>query len=208
MIDAPCGDGWALGEPLWERRNTFVASDRPGRNIVITHALWRLPFCAVIAAALLIGIAGCGAASRDQPAAAGFVGYHWQITNVRHDGNDVPIVARPGGYVMFTTDRNMFADDSVNFYSGRFQLSKSGFRPELVAVTAAGYVGDDASVLALIAAAQAVMQPNATVIATVRNDELTLTAAGYDITCRKAGTAKAPGSVQGAVPTCHDQSTC
>jgi hypothetical protein len=165
---------------------------RPRRGV---PARWRPVLVAgcvllVIAATGLLarGLPGAGGVRRTTTASAAYVGPTWRLESVEHDGTTVPIPTSLGVTLVLGRDGRFGANDSVNYLSGSYQPTESGFTTRDVGTTLAGYGGTDPAVLTAIAAVQALaytptgsgtLAPGTAVRARVDGDRLVLEAGGY-----------------------------
>jgi hypothetical protein len=120
------------------------------------------------------------------------VGFKWRIVEVQHGGSTIEIPAKLNGFVSFTHDRHLLANDGVNAHFGEFHLDGGGYRVSTMGVTLVGYSGNDRAQLALVGAVQAVTEQTTVVSAALQGDRLNLSRSGYRLTCTKAGAARNP----------------
>jgi hypothetical protein len=153
---------------------------------------------AVVAGAILLAltVAGCAAASGATPdaktavqaaASGGFVGYKWEVTSITHDGQRTPIPASLPVYLLFTPNGTFGANDAINFASGTYHPTGTGFTTGTMGGTGVGYAGSDPTMLAAINAIGAFNAPGAAARAHVAGDQLSVSVGGYLLDCRRDG---------------------
>ncbi len=150
-----------------------------------------------------------------------FVGYVWRLVHVtvRSLSFDVqPSNPSDPPRIQLTSDGHYGASDGVNYMSGTFTLTKSGFDAHFGTSTAVGSTGTGPELTAVIEGIGALVeQVPVTVSATNTPNTITMTAKGYTLTFHRDGTATtpapdpsstgpAPPVVYGTPPNC-DQST-
>jgi hypothetical protein len=128
------------------------------------------------------------------------VGYRWQITEVRHGTASVTVPRGRGGYVAFSPNGVLNADDGVNHYYGHFTPTANGYHVTDMAGTLVGYVGHDPVTLALTEGTQAITtQDSDVVIEGLTGDRLALSADGYHVAATRA--AREPVQPTSVPPT-------
>jgi heat shock protein HslJ len=125
------------------------------------------------------------------------IGIDWRLETVR-DKDGTFSSPSPRVRIAFRHDGTLVADDSVNFYSGRYRLTPTGFVITDVASTAAGYAGSDPAVLATQAGMAAVLT---TPTARTRGGDivgyfLVLSAGGYTLTFEAGPPVTQPSTAQ------------
>jgi hypothetical protein len=145
---------------------------------------------------LTAALSGCASGQRvahtaprtapSQP--AGFVGYRWQIAEVRHSATRVAVPQGRRGYVAFSPNGILNADDSVNHYYGHFTSTTNGYHATDVATTLVAYGGHDPITLALMEGIGALtMQDADVVVERLTGNQLELAVVGYHVTAMRAG---------------------
>lgn len=155
----------------------------------------------------LLAIAGCGTANttstsstaRTAPTRAGtvtgFVGYHWQVVSIAHDGRQTSIPASDQVYVDFARGGQFGANEPINIHSSTYRSTADGFvivGPMIV--SAVGYAGDNAVTLLAINAINAFL-PGVRAHTTVSGERLTVTVGGYRLNCQRDGASTASVAV-------------
>jgi hypothetical protein len=157
---------------------------------------------------LTAAVSGCTSRQRvidtpqhtPQSQRSSIVGYRWHITEVRHGTSSVTVPRGRVGYIAFSPNGVLNADDGVNHYFGHFTSTVSGYHPTDVATTLVGYGGHDPVTLALIEGAQALTTQEADVIIeSLTGDRLELSADGYHVAATRA--AREPVQPTSAPPT-------
>jgi hypothetical protein len=148
----------------------------------------------------LVAIAGCGTASTASTASTaaaragtvtGFVGYHWQVVTITHDGRQTSIPASDQVYVDFARSGRFGANEPINIHSGTYRSTSDGFvivGP--MGVSAVGYAGSNTVTLLAINAINAFL-PGVRSATTVSGDRLTVTVGGYRLDCLRDGASTA-----------------
>jgi heat shock protein HslJ len=153
-----------------------------------------------IAAAALVSLAavGCGTTStastdvgggppKSAPTAqAGFAGYKWSVVAIGHDGKQTSIPARYSVYLQFMPNGQFGANEPVNYHFGTYRMVGDGFTTGDVGGTLVGYIGHDPVTLLAINAINA-FNNGIHATATVTGDRLTVTVAGYTLSCQRDG---------------------
>jgi hypothetical protein len=157
--------------------------------------------CAATAVLGLLGIAGCTTASATSTArtastastaradtVTGFVGYHWQVVTIAHDGPPTPIPAGDLVYLDFARNGQFGANDPINIHDGTYRSTSDGF--VIVGPVGASGVGStgDNPVTTLAIDAIAAFEAGVRATTTVSGDRLTVTADGYRFDCLRDGT--------------------
>ena len=133
-------------------------------------------------ALMLLTAAGCATAT----SGAGFAGYKWSVVAIDHAGTQTPIPARYPVYLQFAPDGQFGANEPVNYHGGTYVQTADGFTTSHVYSTLAGYAGRDPVVLVAQDAISA-FNDDARATAMVTGNQLTVTVAGYMLTCQRAG---------------------
>lgn len=159
---------------------------------------------AVLMAAATVGllaIAGCSTATTVYAAPArtvpapGFVGYHWQVVSIAHDGRQTSIPASDQVYVDFARGGQFGANEPINIHSSTYRSTADGFvivGPMIVSEV--GYAGDNAVTLLAINAINAFL-PGVRAHTTVSGERLTVTVGGYRLNCQRDGASTASVAV-------------
>jgi heat shock protein HslJ len=163
---------------------------------------WSRQAAAAIAVLLSLAAGGCavrasGAANvpsaradvvghPSAPAQAGFAGYKWAVTAITHDGKRTPIPARYDTYLEFAPNGQFLANEPVNSHFGSYRRIGDGFTTSELIITLAGYGGGDPVTLVSQSAISA-FDGGVHARATVRGDQLTVSADGYLLDCRRDG---------------------
>jgi heat shock protein HslJ len=87
---------------------------------------------------------------------SGAIGIDWRLDTVQDKDGTFPSPSRHVR-IEFGRDGTVVADDSINFYSGKYRVTPTRFVMTDVAGTAAGYAGSDPAVLATQAGMAAVL---------------------------------------------------
>jgi heat shock protein HslJ len=140
----------------------------------------------VVIAALGVAAATAAISSR-RPATSitprpGFVGLTWVVTSVEVAGRALPW---PHGYratIAFAPDGRLQMDDGINVYSGRYELTNSGFDAIDVMMTLAAYAGHDRAIVLTIDALGAIGSSSAD------RSEVSATLAGRTLVVRTGRT--------------------
>ena len=153
---------------------------------------------AIPAAIVLIGMAagGCAALANTATSAANpsgtshgrFVGYKWLVTAITKHGQQTPIPANKQVYVVFTPNGRFDANDPINFHQGTYRQVNGGFITNGLMSTAAGYAGDDQTIIVTMDAIQA-FEDGVHATATVTGNHLAISVNGFLLTCQRDGTA-------------------
>jgi hypothetical protein len=122
-----------------------------------------------------------------------FVGYSWRLAHVTTGGLsfDVhPLSPSDPPLIQFTSGGQYGASDGINYTSGTYALTKSGFEARFGATTLVGYAGTDRDETAVIdAIGDLVGQIPVTVSASSSSDTITMTVKSYELTFRRDGDA-------------------
>jgi hypothetical protein len=168
----------------------------------------RLARSSIALLVLSTAVSGCASRNRvihtaqhaPQSQRSGIVGYRWQITEVRHGAISMTVPRGRGGYIAFSPNGVLNADDGVNHYYGHFISTANGYHPADVATTLVGYGGRDPVTLALIESIGALTtQDGDVVIESLTGDRLELSAEGYRVTATRA--AREPVQPTSVSPT-------
>ena len=160
---------------------------------------------AAVVAAVAVGVAVAVSNHGSSPTTAGgssvsaqdlsaAVGPRWDLVDVRSSSGARAAVR--GVYVVFHHGGRVEANDSVNFYAGGYSINGSRLVLRDVAGTAAGYGGNDPSVLEVLAATGALLEGKPAT-GRVEGATLTITVAGFTLTFHRgadAGTGAAPSA--------------
>jgi hypothetical protein len=146
-----------------------------------------------------------------------FLGYRWRVVHLTTTGGLTFAVhlLSPGDppRIQLTSDGKYGASDGVNYLSGRFTLTKSGFTARFSS-TLVGYANTDPNDTAVIDGIAALLdQTPVTVSATSNPNLIAMTVKGYELTFQRDGTATtsapepsstgpAPPIVYGTPPNC------
>lgn len=163
-----------------------------------------LPVSIAAAALVSLAAAGCGTASttstsvgggppKSAPAAmssptaqAGFAGYKWSVVAIDHDGKKTPVPARYSVYLQFTPNGQFGANEPINYHFGTYRQVGDGFTTGDVGTTLVGYAGNDPIVLLSVNAISA-FGKGVHAATQVTGDRLTVTVAGYTLSCQRDG---------------------
>lgn len=153
---------------------------------------------AIPAAVVLIAMAagGCAAlantatsaANRSTTAHGRFVGYKWLVTAITSHGRQTPIPANKEVYVLFTPNGQFGANDPINFHQGTYRQVDGGFITNGLMSTAAGYFGDDQTIIVAMDAIQA-FEDGVHATATVTGNRLAISVDGFLLDCQRNGIA-------------------
>ena len=138
----------------------------------------------IIAAITLVFLAAAGCAA--STSGAGFAGYKWSVVAIDHGGTETPIPAHYSVYLQFTPNGQFGANEPVNYHGGNYRQTAGGFTTSDVYSTLAGYMGGD-PVAWLAQDAISAFRDGARATATVTGNQLTITVAGYMLTCQRDG---------------------
>lgn len=144
-------------------------------------------------ALVLLAAAGCATTANGAPpkpvqpiAHSGFAGYKWSVVAIDRDGTQTSIPAHYSVYLQFTPNGQFGANEPINYHFGSYRLTANGFTTGEIAATAVGYGGKD-PVIVLSQDAISAFNNGVHATATVTGDRLTVTVAGYTLTCQRAG---------------------
>ena len=156
-------------------------SRRQGASRRLRHGA-RFGACVALVALL---IAACSSA-RPAGQSPGFTGHDWQVVTISHDETARSIPSRLQVFLQFSPDGHFNANDSVNFRSGAYRATATGFTVGGMGTTLAGYAGHDPIVLLAI---KAIGSFNDGVHATAKltGDRLVVGVASYTLTCQRRG---------------------
>ena len=146
------------------------------------------------AAFVLLAAAGCATTANGTPPEpvqpithAGFAGYKWSVVAIDHSGTETPIPAHYSVYLQFTPNGQFGANEPVNYHGGNYRQTAGGFTTSDVYSTLAGYIGGDPVVVSLAQDAISAFRDGARATAVVTGNQLTITVAGYMLTCQRDG---------------------
>ena len=139
-------------------------------------------------ALVLLAAAGCATAANGAPPSThtGFAGYKWSVVAINHNGNQTPIPAHYSVYLQFTPNGQFGANEPINYHGGIYRQTADGFTTSDVYSTLVGYAGKDPVVL-LSQNAISAFNDGVNATAAVTGDRLTVTVAGYTLTCQRDG---------------------
>jgi hypothetical protein len=145
------------------------------------------------AAFVLLAAAGCATTANGTPPEpvqpithAGFAGYKWSVVAIGHDGKQTPIPAHYSVYLQFTPNGQFGANEPINYHGGTYRQTADGFVTSDVYTSLVGYEGKDPVVL-LSQDAISAFNDGVGATTTVTGDRLTVTVAGYTLTCQRDG---------------------
>jgi hypothetical protein len=168
----------------------------------------RLAGSSIALAVLIAAVSGCASRQRvidtaqhtPQSQRGSIVGYRWHIREVRHGTSTVTVPRGRGGYVAFSPNGVLNADDGVNHYYGHFTPTANGYQATDVAATLVGYVGHDPVTLALTEGIGALTaEDTPVVIESLTGDRLELSTGGYHVAATRA--AREPVQPTSVPPT-------
>lgn len=138
-----------------------------------------------------------------------YMGRHWLLTSIRHNGKTVAVPVRLGATIDFgaltpmcprpvpparSCPGKIGINDSINFSFGDYRLTARGFVTSDVASTGVGYIGSDATLRLVRDAMDRISSTgssgNADVKASVDGDVLTLTVPDYVMTLTAQGKSR------------------
>lgn len=153
---------------------------------------------AIPAAVVLIAMAagGCAALANTATSAANpsgtshgrFVGYKWLVTAITSRGRRTPVPASKQVYVLFTPNGQFGANDPINFHQGTYRQVDGGFTTNGLISTAAGYIGDNQTIIAARDAIQA-FEDGVHATATVTGNRLAISVDGFLLDCQRDGSS-------------------
>jgi len=157
-----------------------------------------LALCVATVVLGALGIVGCATGSATSTArtastaragtATGFVGYHWAVVTITHDGRQTSIPAGDLVYLDFARGGQFGSSDPINNQNGAYRPTSDGFvivGP--VGSSAVGYAGSNPVTILAIDAIGA-FQPGVPATTTVSGNRLTVTVGGYRFNCLRDGT--------------------
>ena len=133
-------------------------------------------------ALIFLAISGCATTA----SGAGFDGYKWSVVAIDHSGAETPIPAEYAVFLQFTPAGQFGANDPINYHSGSYRQTGDGFTTSHVGTTLVGYMGNNPVVL-LAQSAITAFGDGTRATAMVTGNQLTVTVAGYLLTCQRAG---------------------
>lgn len=150
----------------------------------------RIVLAALVAATLVAaGCADRAASTTEQNNAEQVVGYRWNLVRLTDAHGTLRLPRTVRGALYFASNGQFNADDSVNFYTGRYTLDGSGYRLGAnLAGTAAGYAGPASSPPGrTLSSIGALLRPRRDVPLHVSGNTLVVATAHRTLVFRKAG---------------------
>ena len=153
---------------------------------------------AIPAAVVLIAMAagGCAALANTATSAANpsrtshgrFIGYKWLVTAITSRGRRTPVHASERVYMLFTPNGQFGANDPTNFHQGTYRQVDGGFITNGLISTAAGYFGDNQTIIVAMDAIQA-FEDGVHATATVTGNRLVISVDGFLLDCQRDGSS-------------------
>jgi hypothetical protein len=150
----------------------------------------RIVLAALVAATLVAtGCADRATSATGQDNAEQVVGYRWNLVRLTDAHGTLRVPRTVHGALYFASNGLFNANDSGNFYTGRYTLDGSGYRLGAnLAGTAAGYAGPASSPPGrTLSAVGALLRPRRDVPLHVAGDTLVVATAHRTLVFRKAG---------------------
>jgi hypothetical protein len=162
----------------------------------LNHVPRRTALAGAAGVLLTAALAACSAPAGQSPAAqspisppttnAGFTGYKWAVESISHDGKTTPVTGKYSVYLQFTPDGHFGAKEPVNYHSGSYRVTPSGFTTSGLGQTTAGYIGHDPVVLLSVSAISA-FGDQVHALVDVSGSTMTVTVGGYTLIAQRDG---------------------
>jgi len=131
-------------------------------------------------------LAACGSLTSARPVSPGFMGYHWQVVAIGHDGKETSIPARLQVSLQFSPGGQFGANDGINTHGGTYRMTSDGFTTSGLMTSSVGYAGHDPVVLLSISAIGS-FDNGAHATVKLTGDRLMVGVDSYTLTCQRRG---------------------